>query len=111
MSRTNLEALKARCKVICNTCYVDTDAAEDILIREGLEPDNTDGDDNSITKCAIVIVKGWIETSRTDNGISASINYAAVKNSIAYWCGQCGLDASEFLDGELVTIEDGSDMW
>lgn len=111
MSRTNLEALKARCKVICNTCYVDTDVAEDMLLREGLAPTDNDVDESTITKCAIIIVKGWVETSRTDNGITASVNYDAVKKSIAFWCKQCGLDASEFLDEDLTTIEDGSHLW
>ena len=113
MIRTNLEALKARCKVICNTCYVDTDAAVDVLMREGLEPDETANDDRTITKCAIIIVKGWVETSRTDNGISAAINHDAIKKSIVFWCNQCSpaLDASEFIGEELTTIADGSSLW
>ena len=77
--RTNLETLKARCKLICNTCYVDSDVAEDMLLQEGLDPVSGGGDDTTITKCAIVIVKGWVETSRSEGGISASINHDAIK--------------------------------
>ena len=111
MGRTNLEALKARCKVICNTCYVDDDAAEDLLYREGFDPDLEGGvDDTTMTRCAILIVKGWVETSRSDNGISSSINYEAIKKSIRYWAKEASLDASEFID-EPTTIEDGSHLW
>ncbi len=110
MSRTNLEALKARCKVICNTCYVDNDAAEDVLWREGFSAEDCSIDDTTLTKCAILIVKGWVETSRTDNGISASINPETLKANIRYWANEAGLDASEFLD-ELTIIEDGSHLW
>ena len=111
--RSNLEVLKARCKVICNTCYVDDDAAKDVLISENMEPSDTYDatTDSKITKCAIIIVKGWVETSRSETGISASINSETLKKSLLYWCQHAGLDASELLSDELTTIEDGSHYW
>lgn len=110
-SRSSLDALKARCKVICNTCYVDTDAAIDALIQEGIEPNDTVSDDSVITKCAIILVKGWVETSRSENGISASIDKDALKKNLLSWCRKAGLDASELLGDDLITIYDGTNLW
>lgn len=111
MAMTNLEALRAQCKLICNTCYVDSDVLQLALHNVGIDADGTAAvKDPEIIRTAIVIVKGWVETSRSENGISASIDAAAVKNSIIYWCGKAGLDASEFVD-DAITLDSGSDLW
>ena len=39
MERTNLEALRAKCKLICDTCYVDDDVLIDVLCDAGIDPD------------------------------------------------------------------------
>jgi hypothetical protein len=113
MDRKYSEAVRAKCKLICNTCYVDDDVVNDILLDHGLEPDDTAQPDKvaAIVECAILIVKGWVETSRSEGGISTSINIESVKNNILFWCGRCGLDASEYLSDELSSIEDGSKLW
>lgn len=109
---TNLEALKAQCKLICNTCYVDTDAATLALVNAGLDPEATAmPQDVEILRAAIGIVRGWVETSRSENGISAATDLTAVRRNIAWWCSQGGLDASEFLGDDATTIDNGSDMW
>ncbi len=110
--RSNLEVCRAKCKLICNTCYVDLDVLKDILVDNGLDPDAT-AEDNSVTimRCAILVVRGWVETSRSEGGISTSINHAAVKKNILFWCGQYGLDADELLGDDLSTIESGSHLW
>lgn len=111
MAMTNLEALRAQCKLICNTCYVDSDVLQLALHNAGIDTDaEATVKDPAIIREAIVIVKGWVETSRSENGISASIDVAAVKNSIMFWCGEAGLDASEFVDG-TITLDSGSDLW
>lgn len=111
MAMTNLEALRAQCKLICNTCYVDSDVLKLALHNAGIDTDAEAAvKDPAIIREAIVIVKGWVETSRSENGISASIDVAAVKNSIMFWCGEAGLDASEFVDG-TITLDSGSDLW
>lgn len=111
MAMTNLEALRAQCKLICNTCYVDSDVLQLALHNAGIDAGGTAAvKDPKIIRTAIVIVKGWVETSRSENGISASIDAAAVKNSIIYWCGEAGLDASEFVD-DTITLDSGSDLW
>lgn len=108
---TNSEALRAQCKLICNTCYVDTDVLSLALLNAGISEDDTaKPNDPAIIGTAILIVKGWVETSRSENGISAAIDMPSLKNNIMFWCGQAGLDASEFIDS-LTTLESGSDLW
>lgn len=111
MAMTNLEALRAQCKLICNTCYVDSDVLTLSLLNAGIDADGeAAAKDPEIIRTAIVIVKGWVETSRSENGISTAIDMPTLKNSIIFWCGEAGLDASEFVDN-IVTIESGSDLW
>lgn len=111
MAKNNLEALKAQCKLICNTCYVDEDVARLVLFNAGLDADGEPTANNpDIVSAAILIVKGWVETSRTENGISTSIDVENVKNNIVFWCGKAGLDASEYVD-DMTVIDDGSKLW
>lgn len=111
MAMTNLEALRAQCKLICNTCYVDSDVLQLALHNAGIEADGEAAvKDPAIIREAIVIVKGWVETSRSESGISASIDAAAIRNSIIFWCGEAGLDASEFVD-DTITLDSGADLW
>lgn len=111
MALTNSEALRAQCKLICNTCYVDKDVLALVLYSAGMDANATaTANDPEIIRQAILIVKGWIETSRSENGISVSIDMDAVKTNILFWCKQAGLDASEFVD-DMITLENGSDLW
>lgn len=111
MTQNNLEALKAQCKLICNTCYVDDDVAHLVLHNAGLDAESEPSANNpDIVRAAILIVKGWVETSRSENGISASVDMESVKKNITFWCKSAGLDASEFVD-DVVVIENGSNMW
>ena len=111
MAKNNLEALKAQCKLICNTCYVDDDVARLVLLDAGLDADSDPSANNpDIVRAALLVVKGWVETSRSENGISASVDVESVKKSIIFWCGKAGLDASEYVD-DLVVIDNGSNMW
>lgn len=111
MAMNNLEALKAQCKLICNTCYVDDDVARLVLQNAGLDETEAPSANNpDIVSAAILIVKGWVETSRSENGISASTDMESVKNNIVFWCGKAGLDASEYVN-DLVVIDNGSNLW
>lgn len=108
---TNLEALKAQCKLICNTCYVDKDVAELSLLNEGLAPtDEFIPGNKKVIVVSLKIVRGWVETSRSEGGISVSIDPESVEKNIIYWCGKAGVDASEFVTS-VSSIEDGSNLW
>lgn len=111
MSRTNFEAVRAKCKLVCNTCYVDKDVIYDVLNSHTIDPEGEDGDDASLMECAILIVRGWVETSRSEGGISAAIDMESVRNNILFWCGRYGLDAEELLSGSLSEIDNASNLW
>lgn len=111
MAMTNLEALKAQCKLICNTCYVDNDVAVLSLFNAGIDATAEARANNpDIVSAAILIVKGWVETSRSENGISVSVEIESVKKNIIFWCNKYGLDASEYVD-DIVVIDNGSNLW
>lgn len=111
MNVSNFEACRAKCKLICNTCYVDKDVIYDVLDGKGIDPETSGAEDATLMECAILIVRGWVETSRSEGGISTSIDMEAVKNNILFWCGRYGLDAEELLSGSLSTIDNASNLW
>ena len=113
MERTNLEALRAKCKLICDTCYVDDDVLIDVLCDAGIDPDGESSGTSAaqLVECAIPIVKGWVETSRSEGGISVSIDREAVEKNILFWCQRYGLDASEYLSGSMTVVEDVSESY
>lgn len=112
MERTNLEALRAKCKLICDTCYADDDVLIDVLEDAGISPsDNVVPNNVEIVKAAIVVVKGWVESARSEGGINVSINREAVEKNILFWCQRFGLDASEYLSDCMTVVQDGSDMY
>ena len=107
---TNIEALSAKCTRICSAFYVDKVVLQDALFDASILPDDlAKPQDPEIIKQAIILVKGFVETSRSEGGISTSINQSTVKNNIIYWCKMVGLDASEFV--EQIVIKNGSNRW
>ena len=112
MERTNLEALRAKCKLICNTCYADDDVLIDVLSDCGIQPhDNAAPKDVKLLKAALTVVKGWVESSRSEGGISTSINRESINKSILFWCNRYGLEASEFLTDSMTIVQDGSNFY
>ena len=111
MAMTNSEALRAQCKLICDTCYVDSDVVELALLNAGIDGEATAAaNDQQIIRAALTIVRGWVETGRSESGISVSVDVESVKRSMAYWCNVAGIDVSEFVDG-TVTLESGTELW
>ncbi|NDV47791.1 hypothetical protein D0T49_12115 [Paludibacter sp. 221] len=107
---TNLEALKTTCNAICNTFYPDHATLELTLFNAGINhTDNAAPGDIELVKLAIGLVVGYVEQSRTENGVSTSNFEERVKQSIQYWCSRHGIDASEFV--ALTTIQNGSARW
>lgn len=59
---------------------------------------------------AVRLVKGYVESSRNENGVSTSVDRKAVDQSIAQWCEDYGLDAEDFVLS-IKTIENASNRW
>lgn len=115
---TNLECLRARCKLICNTCYADHDVMEAALQLHALDPhsDYNTTDDRSITICALDIVGGWVETARSEGGsrshggISVSTHIEAAERSMMRWIRRYDLSPTDF-GLESSSIDNASDRW
>ncbi len=108
----NLTALRSLCNAICNTFYPDNATIELVLFNEGIDPKGEAVQkDEEIFRMAISLVMGYIESSRSENGVSTAVKEDAIKESIRYWCGIYGLDADDILGDYIRVIEDGSNLW
>lgn len=108
----NLKALSSLCNAIANTFYPDSSTIELVLINEGIDPQaEATPKDETLFRVAICLVMGYVESSRSENGISTSVREDAIKESIKYWCNIYGLDAEDFIPESLRIIEDGSKLW
>lgn len=108
---TNIEALKRTCNAICNTFFPDSATLELMLYnKEVASSAIAQPMSSEIVKIAIEMVMGFVETSRTENGISMDTDISAVRKNIIHWCSKCGLDASLYVV-EGVTVENGSNLW
>jgi hypothetical protein len=109
---TNLEALRSLCNAIANTFYPDENTLSLTLFNEGINADDAaTPKDAKIFRCAVALVNGYVESSRTENGVSTAVTADALEKSLNYWCNYYGLDASEELSTFLRIIEDGSNLW
>lgn len=107
---TNLEVLKATCNAICNTFYPDHSTMSMMLFNSGIEASAAAKPmDVEVIKIALHLVKGYVETSRNENGVSTSSSEVQVNKNILHWCKRCKLDASEF--GVGTSIRNGSNRW
>lgn len=109
----NLNATRSLCNAICNTFYPDNSTIELVLFNDGIDAKaEATPKDAKIFRAALRLVNGYVEGSRTENGVSTSVlSENKIKDSIRYWCGYYGLDADDELKGYLTAIEDGSNMW
>lgn len=108
----NLEALSHLCNAIVNTFHPDSATLKFALFNEGIDPQaEATPKDATIFRVAIRIVMGYVESSRSENGVSTSVREDAVKESLAFWCKQYGLDADEELNDYLRTIDDATNFW
>lgn len=107
----NLSALRGLCNAICSPFYPDRPAMEMMLFNEGIDAAaEATPKDETLLRVAIRLVRGFVESSRSENGVSVSVDTDKVDENIALWCNEYGIDADEFLTS-LKTIEDGSDRW
>lgn len=109
---TNSEALKYTCNLLANTFYPDDRTIQLVLMNDGIEADaDAFSMDAGIFRLAVRLVLGYVEGSRTENGISTSVK-KDVRDSIRIWAPQYGLDADELLDDvQQSSIEDITHIW
>lgn len=109
---TNLRALSSLCNAIANTFYPDKCTMEMVLFNEGIEADaDAQPKDANIFRCAVRLIYGYIESSRSENGLTTAVREDAIKESLLYWCNYYGLDAEEELSDYVRVIENGSNLW
>lgn len=109
---TNIEALRTLCNSIANTFYPDDATLEFVLFNEGM--DSTEAaipKDISIFRLAAGLVRGYVESSRTENGVSTSVMQETVEKSLRYWCGVYGVDADEIIAEFERVIDDASNLY
>lgn len=108
----NGAALSKLCNAIANTFYPDNATIDLVLFNEGIDSNaEATPKDEKLFRVAISLVMGYVESSRSENGVSTSVKEDAVKESIRYWCNIYGLDADEVLNDYLRVTEDGSHLW
>lgn len=109
---TNLEALSNLCTAIANTFYPDSAVLKLTLFNEGVESDaEAQPKDATIFRCAVRLVRGYVEASRSEGSVSTSVTQEAVEKSLNYWCNYYGLDADEELSDYKRTISDATNLW
>ena len=107
----NLKALRSICNAICNTFYPDRATMEIMLFNEGISIDaEATPKDVKLFRVAIRLVKGYVESSRNENGVSISVREDAINENIRIWCKDYGLDGDDYLLS-VKTIENGSNLW
>lgn len=83
-----------------------------VLFNDGIDPaEEAAPKDPAIFRAAVKLIHGYVESSRTENGVSTSVREDAIKESLAFWCNIYGLDAEEELGDYLRVIENGSNLW
>ena len=109
---TNLRALSSLCNAIANTFYPDKATLELVLFNEGIEPNAAAAPkDPKIFRAAVRLIHGYVESSRSENGVSTSVREDAIKESLAIWCRHYGLNAEDELSDYLRVIENGTNLW
>lgn len=108
----NLTALKRLCNAIANTFYPDNGTLELVLFNAGIDAQaSAQPKDVELFRLAARLVFGYVEQSRSENSVSTSVNYDAIKESLAMWCNEYGVDADEILPDAFRVMYNGSNLW
>lgn len=109
----NLAAVSRLCNAIANTFYPDKSTIEFALFNEGVDATaEATPKDPVIFRVAARLVKGYVESGRSEGGISLSVrSEEAIKQSLSVWCNVYGLDAEEELSAFFQILEGGSNLW
>ena len=82
----NSEALKGLCNAMANTFYPDDKTIELALFNEGIDQTaDATPKDPEIFRVAVSLIKGYVEGSRSENGVSTSVREERIKESIKYY--------------------------
>lgn len=109
---TNIEALRTLCNAIANTFYPDDSTLEFALFNEGVDATAAaTPKDVTIFRVAVGLVRGYVESSRSENGVSTSVMQDAVQKSLMYWCNVYGVDADDVIADVLKVIDDVSNLY
>lgn len=109
---TNIAALSSLCNAIANTFYPDDNTIRVALFNAEIDPEaEATPKDPQIFRVAVALVRGYVEASRSENGVSTSVMQEAVDKSLEWWCNYFGLDAEEELGGSFNIIDDISSRW
>ncbi|MCA4468115.1 DUF6706 family protein [Bacteroides xylanisolvens] len=109
---TNIEALSRLCTAIANTFYPDSEVLKLALFNDGVDAEAAaQPKDPKIFRCAVRLVRGYVEASRSEGSVSTSVMQDAVEKSLNYWCNYYGLDADEELSEDKRTISDATNLW
>jgi len=109
---TNLIAVRSLCNAICNTFYPDDATIKLVLFNESIDADaDAVAKDEQIFRVAVSLIMGYVESSRTENGVSTSVREDAIEDAIKYWCNIYGLAVEDVLSDSVRVIEDGTHLW
>lgn len=110
---TNQQAIYNLCNATVNTFYPDAAAIAGAMAVQGIDPETeAAAKDPAIFRCVKMLVAGYVEGSRSENGVSASVRSDdAVKRALRRLCREFGLDEEEELDGLGVTIDNATNLW
>lgn len=108
----NQKALGSLCNAMANTFYPDNQTIELALFNEGIDPQaEAAPKDEKLFRVAVRLVMGYVESSRTENGVSTSVREDVIVYGIKSWCEVFGLDADDVISDSFRVIEDGSNLW
>lgn len=108
----NIEALGKLCNAIANTFYPDSATLEFALFNEGVDAQaEATPKDATIFRVAVGLIKGYVESSRSEGSVSTSVMQDAVEKSLLFCCNYYGLDAEDVLSDFVRVIDDASNRW
>ena len=107
----NLTATRSLCNAIANTFYPDNATIEFALFNEGIDAKaEATPKDPMIFRVAARLVIGYVENSRSENGVSTSVMSDA-KSADNMEGDIIGFNADEVLSDYMRVIEDGTHLW
>lgn len=106
----NLTATSTLCTALCSSFYPDTRAVTIALFNAEIDATATaEPKDKKIFKVAVALVRGYVESSRSEGGVSVSVSRDAVEDAIKHWAKEYDVPLDEVSNPK--TVEDGSYMW